>query len=108
MHAAAINASRTDREAARGKQGPHAGNPAADRTRSAAVTDPEAFGEHQIKLTAMSYRRMRTRTAAITGVWVALCIATEKMLLAGITRQPIRENVAAISCGVWQDLRCRS
>ena len=46
-----------------------------------------------------------TRTAAITGAWVALRIATEKMLLAGsITRQPVRENVAAISCGIWQGM----
>ena len=98
---------RTNREASRGKQG--------GRTleiqrligralRSA--TDLEALGEHQVKLDCdVLQADGGTRTAAITGAWVALRIATEKMLLAGsITRQPVRENVAAISCGIWQGM----
>jgi ribonuclease PH len=44
-----------------------------------------------------------TRTAAITGAWVALRIACEKLLLAGaITQSPLTGQVAAISCGIYQ------
>ena len=44
-----------------------------------------------------------TRTAAITGSWVALRAATEKLLLDGqITRQPVTGQVAAISCGIFE------
>ncbi|MGB0161310.1 MAG: ribonuclease PH, partial [Candidatus Puniceispirillaceae bacterium] len=68
------------------------------------VTDLEALGEHQIKLDCdVIQADGGTRTAAITGAWVALRIACEKMLLSGaITRQPMTDHVAAISCGVWQ------
>ena len=46
-----------------------------------------------------------TRTAAITGAWVALRIACEKLLLAGaITKSPLTGQVAAISCGVYQSV----
>ena len=45
-----------------------------------------------------------TRTAAITGAWVALRIACEHLLLAGaITQLPLTGQVAAISCGVYQE-----
>jgi len=44
-----------------------------------------------------------TRTASITGSFVALRLAVEKLLSAGkITEDPIREAVAAISVGVVQ------
>ena len=44
-----------------------------------------------------------TRTAAITGAWVALRIACERLLLAGaITQSPLTGQVAAISCGIQQ------
>ena len=44
-----------------------------------------------------------TRTAAISGAWVALRIACEKLLLSGaITKSPLIGQVAAISCGVFQ------
>ena len=99
--------SRSNREAARGKQGGRTLEIQRLIGRALrSVIDLEALGEHQIKLDCdVIQADGGTRTAAITGAWVALRIATERMLLAGsITRQPVRENVAAISCGVWQGL----
>ena len=98
---------RTDREASRGKQGGRTLEIQRLIGRALrSVTDLEALGEHQVKLDCdVLQADGGTRTAAITGAWVALRIATEKMLLAGsITRQPVRENVAAISCGIWQGM----
>ena len=98
---------RTDREASRGKQGGRTLEIQRLIGRALrSVTDLETLGEHQVKLDCdVLQADGGTRTAAITGAWVALRIATEKMLLAGsITRQPVRENVAAISCGIWQGM----
>ena len=99
--------SRSDREAARGKQGGRTLEIQRLIGRALrSVTDLEALGEHQIKLDCdVIQADGGTRTAAITGAWVALRIACEKMLLSGaITRQPMRDHVAAISCGVWQGM----
>jgi ribonuclease PH len=42
-----------------------------------------------------------TRTASITGGWVALWLAAQKLVAAGDLREnPIRQHIAAISCGV--------
>lgn len=42
-----------------------------------------------------------TRTAAITGAWIAARLATQKMLANGaLEADPIISNVAAISCGI--------
>ena len=42
-----------------------------------------------------------TRTAAISGAWVALRIAVDKLLAAGtLAEDPIRTQVAAVSCGI--------
>ena len=98
---------RTNREASRGKQGGRTLEIQRLIGRALrSVTDLEALGEHQVKLDCdVLQADGGTRTAAITGAWVALRIATEKMLLAGsITRQPVLENVAAISCGIWQGM----
>ena len=44
-----------------------------------------------------------TRTAAITGAWVALRLATRWLQEEGVIKaDPIRDHVAAISCGVRQ------
>jgi len=97
--------SRSDREATRGKQGGRTLEIQRLIGRALrSVTDFEALGEHQIKLDCdVIQADGGTRTAAITGAWVALRIACEKMLLSGaITRQPMTDHVAAISCGVWQ------
>ena len=98
---------RTDREASRGKQGGRTLEIQRLIGRALrSVTDLKALGEHQVKLDCdVLQADGGTRTAAITGAWVALRIAMEKMLLAGsITRQPVGENVAAISCGIWQGM----
>lgn len=99
--------SRSDREAARGKQGGRTLEIQRLIGRALrSVTDLSALGEHQIKLDCdVIQADGGTRTAAITGAWVALRIACEKLLLAGaITRQPMTDQVAAISCGVWQGM----
>ncbi len=44
-----------------------------------------------------------TRTAAITGGYVALCLATQTMVRSGILRKsPIIRPIAAISCGIMK------
>jgi ribonuclease PH len=43
-----------------------------------------------------------TRTASVTGAWVALRLATRYLLDEGvITTDPILDQVAAVSCGVF-------
>ena len=42
-----------------------------------------------------------TRTASITGAYVALALAVKKLLKKGIlTKSPIKDSVSAISCGI--------
>ncbi|NPA49608.1 MAG: ribonuclease PH [Thermodesulfobacteria bacterium] len=42
-----------------------------------------------------------TRTASITGAWVALALAFKKLLRAGVLDQdPLKESLAAVSCGL--------
>ena len=94
---------RTDREASRGKQSGRTQEIQRLIGRSLrAVTDLEALGERQIKIDCdVLQADGGTRTASITGAWVALSIACEKLLLAGaITRNPLTDQVAAISCGI--------
>ena len=69
-----------------------------------AVTNLGALGERQIKIDCdVIQADGGTRTAAITGAWVALRIACERLLLAGaITQSPLTGQVAAISCGIYQ------
>ncbi|MEM8595143.1 MAG: ribonuclease PH [Pseudomonadota bacterium] len=44
-----------------------------------------------------------TRTASITGGWVALRLAAETLVTAGkISENPVREHIAAISCGIYK------
>jgi ribonuclease PH len=68
-----------------------------------AVVDLKALGERQITLDCdVIQADGGTRTAAITGAWVALRIATRYLLDEGlITTDPILDQVAAISCGVF-------
>ena len=96
--------SRIDREAARGKQGGRTLEIQRLIGRSLrAVADLETLGERQIKIDCdVIQADGGTRTAAITGAWVALRIACEHLLLAGtITQLPLIGQVAAISCGVY-------
>jgi ribonuclease PH len=96
--------SRIDREAARGKQGGRTLEIQRLIGRSLrAVTNLGTLGERQIKIDCdVIQADGGTRTAAITGAWVALRIACERLLLAGaITQSPLTGQVAAISCGIY-------
>ena len=68
-----------------------------------AVVDMKALGERQISIDCdVVQADGGTRTAAITGAWVALRLATRYMMEEGlITKDPILDQVAAISCGVF-------
>jgi ribonuclease PH len=68
-----------------------------------AVVDMKALGERQITLDCdVIQADGGTRTAAITGGWVALKLCTRYLLDEGlITTDPILDQVAAISCGVF-------
>ena len=70
-----------------------------------AVTDLKALGERQIEIDCdVIQADGGTRTASITGAWVALRLATRYLLTEGvITKDPILDQVAAISCGVHQN-----
>ncbi len=67
-----------------------------------AVVDLEALGERQITLDCdVIQADGGTRTAAISGAWVALRIAVDKLMAQKlITTDPIRQKVAAVSCGM--------
>src|ERR671912_1255277 len=69
-----------------------------------AVVDLEKLGERQIILDCdVIQADGGTRTAAISGAWVALRIAVNKLLPAkAIAEDPIRTQVAAVSCGIHQ------
>src|SRR5687768_16067448 len=67
-----------------------------------AVVDMEKLGERQITLDCdVIQADGGTRTASISGAWVALRIAVDKIMAAGqLEVDPIRSKVAAVSCGV--------
>ena len=71
-----------------------------------AVVDLKALGERQISIDCdVLQADGGTRTASITGAWVALRLATRYMLDEGlITSDPILDQVAAISCGVFNNV----
>ncbi len=70
-----------------------------------AIVDLKALGERQITLDCdVVQADGGTRTAAITGAWVALRLATKYLMDEGVLlADPILDQVAAISCGVYQD-----
>ena len=96
--------SRTRREAAAGKQ--------SGRTQEIqrligralrAGLDRSALGERQIVVDCdVIQADGGTRCASITGGWVALRLATLKLIKAGIIlSDPILDHVAAVSCGIY-------
>lgn len=96
--------SRTRREAAAGKQ--------SGRTQEIqrligralrAGVDRSALGERQIVIDCdVIQADGGTRCASITGGWVALRLAVNKLIKAGvIISDPIIDHVAAISCGIY-------
>ena len=93
------------REAAQGKQSGRTQEIQSLVGRSMrAVVDMAALGERQITLDCdVIQADGGTRTAAITGGWVALKLATRHLLEEGvIKRDPILDHVAAISCGIFK------
>jgi ribonuclease PH len=96
-------ATRTDREAARGKQSGRTQEIQRLIGRSLrAVTDLRALGERQIRIDCdVLQADGGTRTAAITGSYVALHLAIGKLVAASlVAASPLRDAVAAISCGI--------
>ena len=96
--------SRTRREAAAGKQ--------SGRTQEIqrligralrAGVDRSALGERQIVVDCdVIQADGGTRCASITGGWVALRLAMNQLLKAGvITSDPMLDHVAAVSCGIY-------
>ena len=71
-----------------------------------AVTDLKALGERQISVDCdVVQADGGTRTAAITGAWVALRLATKHLMEEGVIKaDPIVDVVAAISCGIYKDV----
>ena len=69
-----------------------------------AVVDLQKLGERQVTLDCdVIQADGGTRTAAISGAWVALRIAVDKALEARqIAEDPICRKVAAVSCGIHQ------
>ena len=68
-----------------------------------AGVDRSALGERQITIDCdVIQADGGTRCASITGGWVALRLAVNKLLKAGaITSDPIMDHVAAVSCGIY-------
>ena len=97
---------RTNREAARGGQ--------SGRTHEIqrligralrSVTDLKALGEFQVRLDCdVIQADGGTRTAAVTGAYVALHRAFAKMVTIGVLKAvPLVDQIAAVSCGVFME-----
>jgi ribonuclease PH len=100
---------RNNREAARGKQGGRTVEIQRLIGRSLrSVVDLEALGERQIVIDCdVMQADGGTRTASISGAWVALYQACAKLVADGlIETNPVRFPMAAVSCGVV-DGTCR-
>lgn len=69
-----------------------------------AVVDLEALGENQISIDCdVIQADGGTRTASITGAWVALHDCIEWMRAREIVKKPVlKDHVAAISCGIYK------
>ncbi len=96
--------SRMDREAARGKQ--------SGRTQEIqrligralrAAIDMEKLGERQIKVDCdVIQADGGTRTASVTGGFVALKLAINHLMTIGLlSESPLKDTVAAVSCGIY-------
>ncbi|API59423.1 ribonuclease PH [Tardibacter chloracetimidivorans] len=97
---------RGNREAAKGKQSGRTQEIQRLIGRSLrAVVDLEALGERQITVDCdVIQADGGTRTASISGAWVALKLAIEKLKANGAVfeRDPLTTQVAAISCGIHE------
>jgi len=102
-------ADRIDREAAKGKQSGRTQEIQRLIGRSLrSVVDKRALGEIQIKIDCdVIQADGGTRTASVTGGFVALAYACKYLKKIGrISRNPIIDNVAAVSCGIIDGKVC--
>ena len=98
---------RTAREAAKGKQSGRTLEIQRLIGRSLrAVTDLVALGERQITLDCdVLQADGGTRCASITGAWLALHDACEKLVAEGkLPSNPVRDHVAAVSVGIFEGM----
>ncbi|KTE00973.1 ribonuclease PH [Sphingopyxis sp. H038] len=96
---------RGSREAAKGKQSGRTQEIQRLIGRSLrAVVDMKKLGERQIIIDCdVIQADGGTRTASISGAWVALRFAVDKLLAAKtIAEDPIEDKVGAISCGIYK------
>ncbi len=96
---------RGSREAAKGKQSGRTQEIQRLIGRSLrSVVDMKKLGERQIVLDCdVIQADGGTRTASISGAWVALRLAVDKLMAEGkIKEDPIQGRVAAISCGICE------
>jgi len=98
---------RTPREAARGKQSGRTLEIQRLIGRSLrAITDQEALGERTVFLDCdVIEADGGTRTASITGAFVAFALAMERLVAAGMLKNsPLIDSVAATSVGIVDDV----
>ncbi len=96
---------RGNREAAKGKQSGRTQEIQRLIGRSLrSVVDMKLLGERQIVLDCdVIQADGGTRTASISGAWVALRLAINKLMADGkLATDPILQKVAAVSCGIYQ------
>jgi ribonuclease PH len=96
---------RGSREAAKGKQSGRTQEIQRLIGRSLrAVVDMKKLGERQIVLDCdVIQADGGTRTASISGGWVALRIAIDRLMTAGLIKEdPMEAKVAAVSCGIHE------
>jgi ribonuclease PH len=94
---------RGSREAAKGKQSGRTQEIQRLIGRSLrAVTDMHKLGERQIVLDCdVLQADGGTRTAAISGAWVALRLAVNGLMAQGLVKEdPLTAKIAAVSCGI--------
>jgi ribonuclease PH len=96
---------RGSREAAKGKQSGRTQEIQRLIGRSLrAVVDMKKLGERQITLDCdVIQADGGTRTAAISGAWIALRLAVNGLMASGaIKEDPITGRIAAVSCGIYK------
>lgn len=97
--------SRIDREAARGKQSGRTQEIQRLIGRSLrAVVDMKKMGERQMKIDCdVIQADGGTRTASITGGYVAMMLAFRHLQTIGLLAEsPVTDSIAAISCGIYK------
>ena len=98
--------SRTNREATRGSQGGRTHEIQRLIGRSLrAITDLKALGEMQVRIDCdVIQADGGTRTASITGGYVALHLASQNLAELGVIKEiPLLGQLAAVSCGIYED-----